>query len=363
MTYDLCVDVLHTLRAINSQTRLDTLADDHLSHTVLTQYFLDTLIKTDQLLSGSLCSCQTDSSMLDWWKRFDTTLLDVTQHISCLQLSARRFTSMCRWGETCTELLTEASWDSSPLFWTFNDTTESLLSHWLDMEVLSTNRATDECRSLLGFSEAPSLHLIKWSPWTYPSRCPNSTLIQDSMSELSMYKDDVQTKLAPYAQEAGEHLAADLQKLANKLRDHMMEGREQMDKYSQELQTMMEQNADDVRTRVSAYTRKLKKRLNKDTQEIKRWVNRSREASLQAGGKLCPVRDSFFNFSTDFVATLNCFTEIYWLSWGTLVRKMSFHCCSTSINVVLMFIVGDWYTAYCQKAELIMSGLPWWGKQ
>lgn len=87
-----------------------------------------------------------------------------------------------------------------------------------------------------------------------------------------MYKDDLQTKLAPYTQEAAEHLAVDLQKLGGKLREHMSEAQEQMEKYGLELQTMMEQNAEDVRARVTAYTRKLKKRLNKDTQEIKRWV-------------------------------------------------------------------------------------------
>lgn len=99
---------------------------------------------------------------------------------------------------------------------------------------------------------------------------PDSTLIQDSMAELSIYKDDLQTKLGPYTQEAGERLGTDLQKLFDKLRDHMIDGREQMEKYSLELTTMMEQNADDVRVRVTAYTRKLKKRLSKDTEEIKR---------------------------------------------------------------------------------------------
>ncbi|KAK2830652.1 hypothetical protein Q5P01_018583 [Channa striata] len=99
------------------------------------------------------------------------------------------------------------------------------------------------------------------------------TLIQDSMSELTMYKDDLQTKLAPYTQEAADRLGADMQQMGDKLRTHMAEAREQAEKYGQELQTMMEQNADDVRTRVSTYTRKMKKRLNKDTQEIKRHVS------------------------------------------------------------------------------------------
>lgn len=98
----------------------------------------------------------------------------------------------------------------------------------------------------------------------------NSTLIQDSMSELTMYKEDVQTKLAPYTQEAAERFSTDMQKMTTRLHDHMTSARDQMTKYSSELQTMMEQNADDVRARVATYTRKLKKRLMKDTEEIKR---------------------------------------------------------------------------------------------
>uniref|UniRef100_A0A8C9X6W8 Apolipoprotein Ea n=1 Tax=Sander lucioperca TaxID=283035 RepID=A0A8C9X6W8_SANLU len=98
------------------------------------------------------------------------------------------------------------------------------------------------------------------------------TLIQDSMAELAMYKDDLQTKLAPFTQDAAETLGKDLQELFNRLGDHMSQAREQMEKYAQELQTMMELNADDVSVRISAYTRKLKKRLNKDTQDIKRVV-------------------------------------------------------------------------------------------
>lgn len=47
LTYDLCVDVLYTLCAINSQSRFDTLTDP-ISDTALT-HFLDTLIKTRQL--------------------------------------------------------------------------------------------------------------------------------------------------------------------------------------------------------------------------------------------------------------------------------------------------------------------------
>lgn len=98
----------------------------------------------------------------------------------------------------------------------------------------------------------------------------NSTLIQDSMAELAMYKDDLQTKLTPYTQQAAERFGKDLQLLAERLGGHMTDAREQMENYLQELQTMVEQNADDVKARVSTYTRKLRKRLQKDTQDIQR---------------------------------------------------------------------------------------------
>lgn len=118
------------------------------------------------------------------------------------------------------------------------------------------------------------------------------------MSELAMYKDDLEIKLAPYTQESAERLGMELQKLFSKLQEHMLSGREQMLKYSEELQTMMEQNTDDVKVRVSAYTRKMKKRLNKDTQEIKRWV-KSTGAEQRSPGGWCPVRgsESFSNLT------------------------------------------------------------------
>ncbi|XP_027891043.1 apolipoprotein Ea [Xiphophorus couchianus] len=99
------------------------------------------------------------------------------------------------------------------------------------------------------------------------------TLIQDSMSELALYRDDMQTKLAPYTHEAAERFGKDLQLLVDRLRGHMTDARGQMENYLQEFQTMMEQNADDVKARVSTYTRKLKKRLQKDTQDIQRHVS------------------------------------------------------------------------------------------
>ncbi|XP_033950927.1 apolipoprotein Ea [Pseudochaenichthys georgianus] len=98
------------------------------------------------------------------------------------------------------------------------------------------------------------------------------SLIYDSMSELTQYREDLKTKLGPFTLEAAGSLGRDLQRTFGKLDWHLLEAREQMKKYRLELTTMMEQNTDDVRVRVSAYSRKLKKRLNKDTQSIKRTV-------------------------------------------------------------------------------------------
>uniref|UniRef100_A0A3Q3JJD3 Apolipoprotein Ea n=1 Tax=Monopterus albus TaxID=43700 RepID=A0A3Q3JJD3_MONAL len=99
------------------------------------------------------------------------------------------------------------------------------------------------------------------------------TLVQDSMSELAMYRDDLQNKLAPYAQETAERLGKDLQLLAGRLHNQMAETREQLVQYTQEAQTMMEQDADDSKLRVSTYSQKLNKRLNKDMEEIKKHVS------------------------------------------------------------------------------------------
>ncbi|KAK2864575.1 hypothetical protein Q7C36_003729 [Tachysurus vachellii] len=98
------------------------------------------------------------------------------------------------------------------------------------------------------------------------------TLISDSMAELQMYTDDVQSKLVPYAKEKAQEVHDDLQLLINKLRVHMEEAKNRITEYSQELQTMVEQNVDEIDSKVNAYIRKLKKRFNKDTLEIKKKI-------------------------------------------------------------------------------------------
>lgn len=90
------------------------------------------------------------------------------------------------------------------------------------------------------------------------------------MAELTVYKDNIQTKLGPYGQDIAGQLSQDIQLLANRLQTDMMDAKERSTQYADELRAMMEQNADDVHNRVNAYTRKLKKRLNKDTEEIRK---------------------------------------------------------------------------------------------
>lgn len=90
--------------------------------------------------------------------------------------------------------------------------------------------------------------------------------------ELQMYKDDLNSKLAPYAQETAKKFNEDVQLLANKLRTHMEDAKDRVNEYTEELRTIMEQNADEVKNRVNTYAKKLKKRFNKDVQEINKWV-------------------------------------------------------------------------------------------
>ncbi|XP_057684309.1 apolipoprotein Ea isoform X2 [Corythoichthys intestinalis] len=98
------------------------------------------------------------------------------------------------------------------------------------------------------------------------------TLIQDSVAELTAYRSDLETKLAPYTRETIGRLSGDLQGVAELLRERVNNAREQMDNYGQELRTMVEQNTDDVRLRVSTYVRKMKKRLNKEAADIQNQV-------------------------------------------------------------------------------------------
>lgn len=90
------------------------------------------------------------------------------------------------------------------------------------------------------------------------------------MAELSKYKDDIQTKLAPYTESSSGQLSQDMQLLFNKLQKDMTDAKVRSTEYLGELKSMMEQNSDDVRSRMSTYTNKLRKRLNKDAEEIRK---------------------------------------------------------------------------------------------
>lgn len=90
------------------------------------------------------------------------------------------------------------------------------------------------------------------------------------MAELSKYKDDIQTKLAPYTDSSSGQLSQDMQLLFNKLQKDMTDAKVRSTEYLGELKSMMEQNSDDIRSRMSTYTNKLRKRLNKDAEEIRK---------------------------------------------------------------------------------------------
>lgn len=98
----------------------------------------------------------------------------------------------------------------------------------------------------------------------------SSTLITDSMAELTVYRDDIQTKLAPYTDGTTGQLSQDLQLLVNKLQKDMEDAKERSTEYLGELKNMMDLNTDDVRTRINSYSHKLKKRLDKDSEEIRK---------------------------------------------------------------------------------------------
>ncbi|KAK0150807.1 Apolipoprotein Eb [Merluccius polli] len=98
------------------------------------------------------------------------------------------------------------------------------------------------------------------------------TLITDTMAEISVYKQDVTTKLGPYADDTTGQLTQDLQLLVDRLQSDMLEAKEKSRVYLEEVKSLVEQNADETNTRISSYTHKLKKRLNKDTEAIRTTV-------------------------------------------------------------------------------------------
>lgn len=90
------------------------------------------------------------------------------------------------------------------------------------------------------------------------------------MAELAVYRDDIQAKLAPYADPSNGQMSQDLQLLATKLQNDMLDAKERSSEYLNELKAMLEQNNEEARNRVRTYTNKLKKRLNKDTEGIRK---------------------------------------------------------------------------------------------
>lgn len=90
------------------------------------------------------------------------------------------------------------------------------------------------------------------------------------MSELSTYRDDINTKLGPFADDTTGQLTQDLQLLSTRLHSDMLNAKQRSGQYLEEMKSLVEQNMEDVHTRLSTYTRKLKKRLNKDTEEIRK---------------------------------------------------------------------------------------------
>lgn len=97
-----------------------------------------------------------------------------------------------------------------------------------------------------------------------------STLITDTMAELKTYKDDIQTKLSPFATASTSQLTTDMQLLASRLQKDMLDAKERSGTYLAELKTMAQTNSGDVRGRIDAYTNKLRKRLAKDTEDIRK---------------------------------------------------------------------------------------------
>lgn len=94
------------------------------------------------------------------------------------------------------------------------------------------------------------------------------------MAELTKYKDEVQSRVAPYTEGSSGQLSQDMQLLFNKLQKDMTDAKVRSTEYLGELKALMEQNSDDVRGRMSTYTNKLKKRLNKDAEQIHKSVRR-----------------------------------------------------------------------------------------
>uniref|UniRef100_A0A8C5ELB8 Apolipoprotein Eb-like n=1 Tax=Gouania willdenowi TaxID=441366 RepID=A0A8C5ELB8_GOUWI len=85
------------------------------------------------------------------------------------------------------------------------------------------------------------------------------TLITDTMAELTVYKDDIQTKLTPFTEASVGKLSQDLTLLFEKLRRDMVDAKDRNVVYLGELKSMLEHNSDDVHGRITTYSNKLRK--------------------------------------------------------------------------------------------------------
>lgn len=88
------------------------------------------------------------------------------------------------------------------------------------------------------------------------------------MSELALYRDNLNTKLGPFTQERAMELAQDLQLLGAKLQTNMADASERATDYSQELRNVLGQSASDLSNTFNAYARKIRKRVNKDKDAV-----------------------------------------------------------------------------------------------
>uniref|UniRef100_A0A803JY40 Apolipoprotein E n=1 Tax=Xenopus tropicalis TaxID=8364 RepID=A0A803JY40_XENTR len=95
-------------------------------------------------------------------------------------------------------------------------------------------------------------------------------LIKDTMEELSIYAEDMKSKVSPMAQDAQQRFTEEVSALADKLKSDMEDTKNKAIQYSGDLRMMFDQNIEDVQGKVNMYMKKLKKRLSKDSEDLKK---------------------------------------------------------------------------------------------
>ncbi|XP_006901323.1 PREDICTED: apolipoprotein E [Elephantulus edwardii] len=108
-----------------------------------------------------------------------------------------------------------------------------------------------------------------------------TTLMDETMKELSAYKAELKTQLGPVAEQTRVRLAKELQAAQDRLAADMEDVRNRLVQYRSEAQTVLGQSAEEMRARLASHLRKTRKRLVRDFEDLQKRLAVYRNGALE----------------------------------------------------------------------------------